>query len=453
MGDFLSKLNIIGEEVTLRINSNRRFSTKFSICLSIFTIILTLGMSFFFLKKNFDTTNPPINIEFKTTSSYPELDLHENKIYFAIMPVNAKNGTILLPNYITLNAFVNKKNFIQDEEGNVINVTYTKIPLKTSKCSDSPQEYYQYIWENEITANTFNRGMYCVYAEDPSIYRVMGQPIETNNQEIVINFSPCSLSDQSLCKDITNQDFLVVYPSPDLELSLLENFLKYVPSGDLLLTVNPQDKNMVRFTFKLETVKNEREILNDFGLPGKTTFVSANEKRTVTATRDETQIYCSSDIVQDEEKCEPYISLVIQSSGNLVITSRKYREFIFALTEIGGISEIYLIVAGIIYFIYQRFGYFQKFLVEKVLKRKKMNKKKAKELGLECNYEDYSRLIDENFDIVQLFKEINGLKVLNKICFKEHHLMLLPELLLKLKKEEEGFSEFDGGKSNFDFFR
>ena len=45
-------------------------------------------------------------------------------------------------------------------------------------------------------------------------------------------------------------------------------------------------------------------------------------------------------------------------------------------------------------------------------------------------------ILTESFDFITIAKSQNALKILNMICFKDHHLVLLPEVLKAIKKEE-----------------
>ena len=50
---------------------------------------------------------------------------------------------------------------------------------------------------------------------------------------------------------------------------------------------------------------------------------------------------------------------------------------------------------------------------------------------------EYSRVIDKNLDIVEVMKELNGLKVINRAVFQDHHLELMPDLLTEMEKKDE----------------
>lgn len=448
MSLIMRKINLIGEQVTLRIGKSARYNTFFSICLSILAILATIAFAIYFITNAFDTTSPSINIEYKTTSSYPKLDLHGNGTYLAFLPI--KSGTFDFLDYVSLVGLIIKKEFVRDELGNIIDVRLNNFPMITKKCSEVQGVEYEYVKESNVTETVFKTLAYCLVPENPQDYYVQGQSIEEITSDIVINISPCSLPDPSLCKDPrTIVNILAIIPSPNLELSKLHNFLKYVPSGDLQMSLNINLKSIVSISFKKETVKNEREIFQQAGLPGPQDFISMENKRTFTGYRDPSQTYCSPDIVFNDRVCHPYVSITIASSGTQVITSRKYKELIFALSEIGGINEIIFVFAGVIYFIYQQFGSFDAFLVEKILKRKKLSKKQREEQNPQCEYEDYKDVVDDCFDIVKLSKELNGLKILNKVLFKDHHRALMPELLVKLRKENNENKEFSGCKKLF----
>ena len=111
----------------------------------------------------------------------------------------------------------------------------------------------------------------------------------------------------------------------------------------------------------------------------------------------------------------------LASSGRVEILTRKYGHFMNALAEIGGFFEISLFFAWIFYFVFIG-NSFVETLVKSVFGDVEVSK--------------FEKLIDKNFDTVELMKEFSCSRVLNRLFFKERHLSLLPDLLLKMDERE-----------------
>ena len=200
--------------------------------------------------------------------------------------------------------------------------------------------------------------------------------------------------------------------------------------------------------------------------------------------RDENQKHCSFDVlsVPDQTKCLPYLSYVFKATGEKRIITRKYPMFFSSLGEIGGTAEIVSLVFILLYSWYNHY-FLGKYVknqvfddsvknefksIVKEIDRERVKSKvkggeaelkgsdKDKQLGgglhgggdggnwkgeeLLVLEDDFEELLDSNIEEnesgMDLFKNLNELKILKRILLKPRHEVLIPPLILHLKKIE-----------------
>ena len=68
----------------------------------------------------------------------------------------------------------------------------------------------------------------------------------------------------------------------------------------------------------------------------------------------------------------------------------------------------------------------------------------SKELYGKGSYKKYGKYMNDEMDLAKILRELHGLRVLNRVYFKDAHLLLMPEIVHKLKLEETDENE-EGG--------
>lgn len=120
------------------------------------------------------------------------------------------------------------------------------------------------------------------------------------------------------------------------------------------------------------------------------------------------------------------------------IVTRKYHDWLGTLADVGGFTELVFIFFTWIYVFYHKCS------VRNHLKRVLFDRttttattdKLLEEEELERQY-----LIEEDLEqtnnLEDSLREIQGLRVLNQINFEDYHVVLLPELLLSIRKQHK----------------
>ena len=309
-------------------------------------------------------------------------------------------------------------------------LTYKNIRLNATRCANVLDKF-PYFKKSDAFDDSLVRSAHCFFPPDDlkDQYWIKGQPLDSYFSSFDIKIWPCSLDDRSQCdssRSVEGHTMLLVYPTPDLDYSKIDNFLDWIGFADTNFDITPSVIQKYSFTFKHFEVFDQQDV---FSNPKKRReFFAVQNSLGVNTERNERELYCpKGQIGGPHSTCSPYLHLSFSSSNRVETVTRTYTSLIKALAEIGGFVELVFLFVGLIYFIFN--CYFKELktqLVRKVFGIRRAGKKMR----------EYSEVIDQNLDMVEVMKELNGLKVINRAVFKDHHLELMPELLTEMKKKE-----------------
>ena len=284
-----------------------------------------------------------------------------------------------------------------------------------------------YLNEHEAFGGPTLRKSFCVIPpkDYESHYTVRGQSIDDQERIIIIHVYPCIAPSPAMCAPAQLIDQIaisVIRPMFDFDYSKTKNYLKMVPN---LLLPSYSDRS----TWKLNHISMKK-----IDTYSKTSIFSSEKKGDSyvdisnnildTRYRNPSKTHCLPSELGNIAACSPYITLVLRASGRTEKVIRTYGSLIQAMSETGGFGELLMIGIGGLFAIYScSSSLFKKFL--------------SKELYGGANNSKYAEMIENEMDLAQILRELHGLRVLNRIYFKDAHLLLLPELLHKIKTEEE----------------
>ena len=261
---------------------------------------------------------------------------------------------------------------------------------------------------------------------------------------------------------------MIQYPNINLDLTKEEDFAIQVPSNDKVLVYNTA--NFQRLNIQLQKL----EVWDDTSLykPAelKDTRFTTLQEDYVSAFRDSSVTYCPAATVNNLFACTPYYEFNVRPSIVTNKITRVYIDWLSTMAEIGGFNEITMILIGWVYAIYNR-NRFLNFIKRKIyrknskakvscLKRKYGNDPNFKLENTDFSDGKFDKLakmeseeteklikeeIDQNLDIAELVSQINALKLLNLVHFKPHHLKLLPDLLIEMRKSSIKNQESNDG--------
>jgi len=437
MGRFtkiLNNINLISDQPELTIDGTQRRQSILGSFISLLIIGLIGTITIIFLKKEMDESSPAINFKVEEVSTFPKINLYDINFNLAFFPVyTVAGGTILNDTrpYFTMMAYAMHRVFTKNDDGIVVDMEMEIFPMKPIRCSEADQSQFQYLLDNPDISDTVLLKSWCfsIEEENKEKYFVKGQELEKEMVSIQLQILPCSLPNPADCEPssvLQQFGFNAFNPKPQLDLNKKNTGFKYVVDRPMSFYPMVDRTQTLSVSLKRMELRDEANIFKDSEL--NLEYVEVMDRDKITGPRNPGSVYCPPEMVGNPFACPPYITYKILSSGRKEIITRKYGSFMEGLSEAGGFAEIIFFFTGLIFWIVKG-NFFVRHLTSKIFG---IEENKKKEL------DKYSDLVEDNFDVLKLMKEINGLRVLNRIYFKKHHLTLLPELLLRIKEEEEG---------------
>ena len=446
----LSSINLVGEEPRFNIQGFSRVPSVCSILLSAIAIISISFISYLFLSESFNLTKPDVNIELRTLSNYPRVPLVQEKIYFAMMVRNFRappNTTI--DKIVTPRATISYKTFKRDQNGVPTQAQVEYLDLDVVRCNQVQGDQYSYFSSSEISHALLEEGI-CFLPKkgDLDKHFLQGHQIEEIYSKLTLSLLPCSLEGPADCLDqetVRGTEYMLVSPSPDVDLSKPDDFINWtVLSGDALF-VDPGSHQQFNSKFKKFSIFDKTSIFRD--AIHRRDYYRIDEHYIYSFSRNPTQTHCPPAMLggEDRARCQPYVEMVFTSSDKQETITRLYPSVLRALSEIGGFTELIMVFIGFVYGVFNSwFCEMRKFLVKKVFgKEQESGSDNQKMKG-------YGNVVEDNLDLVEVMKELNGLRLLNRVIFKELHLTLLPEVLRKIKDEESRVEDNSSKENNFD---
>ena len=426
-------INIFGEEPKLTYNGQARVPSTFSIILSIIAIIFTAFISYSLILQPITKTSPNLNIQVGSTPNYPKIDLEREKFYVGLITINTIGAVKNWDLVATFRAYITIKTILRDSSGLPTDAKFEKFDLEAKRCYQVKEKFkYLILAEN---SKFLLEHFYCFYPTSRTVkhYFLKGQPIEDIEAYLTLEVLPCSTQDPSKCENravLETTEYLVVYPNPDLDYSNYNNFLKWVPLTGVQLRLDPTQEHQAVHSIKSYEVFDQTTVLKKS--QKKRDFFGVDSSSVMSYHRDENQLHCAPEVVGDPLKCSPYVRMVFRSSDKLETITRVYPDFIHALSEIGGFTELVLIFLGFLYAVYSCcFPDLKNRLKNRILEGLGTRGRNGGRVG-------YQELVSHNLDVVSLMDELNGLRVVNRAILEEHHLLLLPEVLKAIREEDKG---------------
>ena len=430
----VGSFNLVGEEPNFKIQGFSRVPSACSILLSAVGIAFIGFISYIFLAESFDVTKPDVNIELRTLPNYPKISMAKEKIFFAIMRNNLLERThkIEWPAMETITAEVTLKTFKKDQDGNASGLKFEKFRLEAVNCS-TVRDQYDYL-DNHTVAKSVRETGICFVPKEGELddYYLQGQRLEDIYSSFKITVWPCSLKNPLKCGPpqlVSLGRYVLIMPSPDVDLSKPDNFLKSVALASDVHEIDLGSRQQMFFKLKKFSIFDKTSMFRE--AKHRRDYFQIDESYVKSLSRNPSRVYCPAQAIGDTVACQPYLEMIFTSSNKQETITRLYPSLFRALSEIGGFTELIMMSIGFIYGLYNAwFSEMRTFLVRSVFARGE------KTSACASDKKGYGKVVEDNLDIVEVMKELNGLRILNRVIFKEHHLTLLPEVLSKIKDEE-----------------
>lgn len=464
---------------TMHLNVNGSWAVKTytgffisAICLGLVIYCTTLQVIDFF-----DTTSPFIAQELKLNTVYPSIDLISNKHVPLMFAFSGSTDTI---KYEDLSSYFTFK-FAQwiytkpPDGSNVMGLEVLELP---------PVPCRDLIAKGMLDLKDYaNLGAYMDLLPDYGIcvdtsgfnLTVIGSNADQYQKFTILELYPCSLPDGVGCKSKEEVNALwiqIIKPVIGLNLGNQEKPLRYEVNADDYYALHTDLSQFYSQQLIVNTILDNRGFL--FPTEEKATFTTYDPPLFTNQWRDGTQLVVTKDQINDLESISPYFSFQLGSGMKYNVIRRNYNSFLEYLGNIGGFNS--LIMAGCFSIYYFWHFYQQKLaMVHAIygLKQEKRSccKKKVAPKPLTSQSELESKptlgplstlereqdgkihrgtiyvsssMIDHawdhisgTLDLVTLCKEVNVVKYLSNILFKEYQKTLIPIATFSKQMEEK----------------
>ena len=329
---------------------------------------------------------------------------------------------------VTFTSFIMKRGLIRNEAGVPVNVSIEEIHLDVVRC-DQADTRFDFIKNNPNLVGVLNQTFcFAPKTSDEQFYLLEGNPLEQFESVYNIEIWPCSLENRSLCADsdkLKVVDLLLIHPLPSIDYSKVEDYLTWIAGAGTRIKIDLNSRQLYSLEMKTVSLLKDNAFISS---PKEEGAFMDVESRTVSKVhRDRLQMWCGAEMVGNDMECEPYVSVRVYSSNKQKVITRVYPNVVQALSEVGGFRELVLMVLGMVYLVYDWiFDDFRRFLLDLVFGVGHSRKAFGEQVGL----------VEGSLDIVELIKELNGLKIVNRVVFQDHHIALISEVLAKIKQQE-----------------
>ncbi len=423
--ELIKKADYLGEPPGWSIAGKSSFETIPGALLSLIYFGLLFWGTLTFFLEYIDTTSPSIIQTNLELSSFPKIDLLSNKLAPAIILFGNRVKPVAIedfPRYFTIKAYHYEISAGEPSKEIDLSVKQAEVPVvpcnQLSAAVDS--EVYS-SWKSDQVADQLrvNSG-FCLDAQRDSFY-IHGKTTEKSFAFVGVYIMPCSL--QANCateEELSDINVNFVLPKFSLNFSDYNSPTQLLPVLDKWYPVHPVINQQHMINIKQNRIIDSAGYLK----PSKITreFADVNTIRGMVGNRNSKNIICSAQQILDFA-CNSYMSFEFFSSGTDITIERKYVGLLDFLSSIGGLKEVLVVAATIMYGWYHSRAS-RSYLVEEIFKLKEDQHERAaltKETQLKKSvkvlFNTAEDLIEQSLDIVTVIRELNRVKLIVELLF------------------------------------
>ena len=472
----VKSLDFMTPPVQLNIGGKVGVQTLFGVAMTVCYSASVIVFSYVFLLSFISTESPTVTSETAQSDINPTIDLVKASM-FPVIYVSMSNlyniPPAQVPSFFTM--FYTKIRLYQQTAPNgtvTLNVFYQQmkvIPCSTALQNETIAATYQPFNSSPFFRDYAKLFGFCVQFNETESY-ISGAGQQTTADITALQFYPCSLANTSLCAPLQQLraiGILVTLPQPSLNLSNYEDPIKFSLSADNLFFINEGATQKYYEKFMITEIYDESRYF--FQQTLRTNITSIEKVVANSKGRDATQLSCS---LASFSTCTPYLEFQFISGASKTKYYRSYRTISQLLSQIGGINNMTLIIFVYINLIY---NYYAKkiLLVDRVFKffkeAKTVDGNPPKEpepndsfqkIGDQSSFdkpkttlinplenldkrtlkmlkEEAYEVIMKNLDVITIVREINNLKVLTHLLFKNYQQKLMPIISLNIQCKQD----------------
>ena len=493
----LKNFDIMTPHIQLNIGGKSGVKTYFGVAMTVLYLISIAIFAYIILLTFLATDSPSVNEEQSQSKINPKVDMVENDLFpvsYLMLGVNILVPSDQISKYFTI--FYNKFRVITIIDANgTPNLTLFTEQMPVIPCSQAlknatlAQVYSKYL-NTEFFQNHGMAAGLCPQF-DPQESYIAGGGSQNYIDVLNLEFYPCSLPDPTKCAtidELLNVGVVVTLPSSSVTLSNYANPVTTYLNTDVNYYVSQASAQRYILQLMYTEIWDTSQILFTSSL--RSNFSSIEKSIFGVIGRDPNQLNCSNTTIFINSACIPYLEFQFNSGPTRRKFTRSYKTVTQALSQFGGINSMVMLVFVYINLIYNHYAK-KTLLVGKVFKffsnlkplstddtkpgnsggasniRKgssaelaspELDKSRLNRLGsnspstnsrvhhslknplahltnkeLDNLKDEAYQVIQKNLDVITLVREINNLKVLTHLLFKDYQKTLIPLISLNIQ--------------------
>ncbi len=444
----MRKLDLLSPQVSFTVGGETGIKTLFGAVLTAIYLLSVVAASYLIGLTFFSTLEPTIVQEFSEGEVYSRVDFAAEKI---VPVLYLFDHNVAVPpdqylRYVTPIFTKYRSTQIRAEDGSVKTETFIKT-MNVVPCSNLPADAYQYYkgYEDSKYFQTYaNLTGLCVEL-DPSEAFIEGGGADTSVDMLVYSIYPCILPIGCVSKEQLR--FLsVIFAMPTFSTNY-SNYLEPVSSilnSDNLYYLNEMMSQKYQQKFMKTEIFDDRGVFFEKRL--RTAFSSVDKVLMNSRYRADGSTRC---LDLNFYTCAEYLNFEFVSSSRKLTVVRSYKSITKTISEIGGINSILMLsflTLNLVYVFFRK----SRIFAERIFGLSKISSqlKTTPSLRLDSAITKRDNLtsqvkklreqaysaVKEGLDVVSLAKEINMIKVISQLLFKDYHHQLMPLVTLSLKR-------------------
>ena len=492
----VKNLDIMTPPVQLNIGGKSGVKTYFGVAMTVLYLVSVGIFSYIILLTFLAKDSPTVNEEQSQTGVNPKVDMVSNSLFpvsYVLLGISYLVPAELVPKYFSvyLNKFRVVTNVLPDGS---TNLTLFKDQMPVIPCKQAfknetlAKVYNSYLDTPFFKLHGLESGLCPQF--DPTESYVGGGGSESSIDVMTLEFYPCSLPNATQCAtlfELLNLGIVVSLPSSSITLSNYTEPVKTYLNSDTNYFIDHQSTQRYFIQMQYNEIWDVSQYFFTESL--RTSFPSIEKNVFGVLARDPTQLTCPGETTFiNSPTCIAYLEFEFHSGPTKRKITRSYKTITQTLSQIGGINSMVMLVFVYINLIYNYYAK-RNLLVERVfkffqhiqpLKEPRLAKQgseggspagttqnlgspeldKFNSIGgppkpgaasrssqhhlknpiaqlnkkeLETLRSEAYEVIRKNLDVVTLVREVNNLKVLTQLLFKDYQQKLMPLISLNIQ--------------------
>lgn len=446
MSKFLKSMDLFGPKFELSFGGKTRYQSKTGGILTILAYIFILSSFGLLMNQLFDPKNVDVSTVVQYSQVNQKIDLAKNVFYPIVgirLPNPEDDGLVRLidanENYtrffygVAFTGEFNYTNLEKRDFNSKLIEEFAFFPCKTIK-SPLKDKIYEL---NEKMRDFGEKYGFCLNMTNLDNFWVEGNVVEPPYRFFSMSFFPCIRGSEEDC-------------APKEQISGIELFILSTKFG-----FDPENKNNpvsrtaafeenIRFNLFFKKTKTIRfkttKIYDDRGeFAGdpeyKTEFQDVDESSISYGARGSISHFCD---FTNGNQCDALVEIALESDKKEVKIVRSYKKIFDILGEFGGVVEIVITAAGLLYLVYS-FSKVDRSLAKKVYKGDLESLDSViKEKNSEEIKKSMIKILDEDKNIINIFKQLSYAKVMKEALLTDEEKILLPYVLANFEMKNKG---------------